>query len=116
MSELLVITQLFLFLRPRVSVKASSTCSLLDIAESSNRRVLPIMSYETVDRGSVSLLGLFVQPPLFVCTSTQLYPGSMVNKLCVKSHAAYNMSQQHIMPDAPPEIRGAWLKIWLDVP
>ena len=36
-SEFPVITQPFLFLRPRVSVKASSTFSLLDIAESNNR-------------------------------------------------------------------------------
>ena len=59
MSELLVITQLFTFLRPRVSVKASPISSLLDIAESSNRRVLTIIFYDAVERGSVSLLGLF---------------------------------------------------------
>ena len=58
--ELPVITQPFLFLRPRVSVEASSTSSLLDIAESSNRRVLTIISYEAVDRGPVSLLAFFV--------------------------------------------------------
>jgi len=64
-SGLLVITQPFLFIRPRVSVKASSTSSLLDIAVSSNRQVLTIISYEPVDRSLVSLLGLFVRPLFF---------------------------------------------------
>ena len=60
MSELPVITQVFVFLRPRVSVKASSTFSLLNIAENSYRGVLTIIFYEAIDRGTVSLLGLFV--------------------------------------------------------
>jgi len=67
-SELSDITQTFLFLRPRVSVKASSTSSPFDIAENSNRRVLTIISYAAVDRGPVNLLGLFVRLPLFVCS------------------------------------------------
>ena len=59
-DELPVIAQPFLFLRPRVSVKASFTSSFLDIVESSNRRVLTIISYEAVDRGLVSLMEVFV--------------------------------------------------------
>ena len=67
-SELPVITQPFLFLSLRVSVRTSSISSLLDNYEISNRRVLTIISYEAMDRGpAVSLLGLFVRPPLFVC-------------------------------------------------
>ena len=54
-----VITQPFLLLRPRVSVKASST-SLLDVAESNNRHVLTIISYEAVEQSLVTLLELFV--------------------------------------------------------
>ena len=59
-NEFPIITQPFLFLRPRVSIKASSNSSLLDISENSNRRV------EAVDQDPVSLLWLFVRPPLFV--------------------------------------------------
>ena len=51
----------------QTNVKASSTSSLFDISKSSNRRVLTIISYEAVNRGPVSLLGLFVWPTLFVC-------------------------------------------------
>ena len=44
-SEIPVITQPFLFLRPRVRVKVLSTSPLLDIARSSNRRVLSFPEY-----------------------------------------------------------------------
>ena len=72
-SELFVITQSFLSLRTGVSAKASSISSLLDNTESSNRRILTIISCEAVDRGPVSLRGLFIWSPLFVCPEGKVW-------------------------------------------
>ena len=71
-SDLLVINQPFLFLGPRVSVKAWSISSLLNTAESNNRRLLTIILYEAVDRGPVSLLEM----------GQQLQPGKAHNAWC----------------------------------